>query len=57
MQEYQSIMDESPNGVVLVSFGSIAQSATMPTAIKQSFYKAFAAFPEVNLPYFTISAK
>ncbi len=40
--------DEAADGVVLVSFGSIAQSALMPPRIKQAFLDAFARFPRIT---------
>lgn len=41
-------MDSSKKGVVLVSFGSVAQSSKMPDAIKRAFLDTFKKFPEIN---------
>ncbi|KAI6193283.1 UDP-glucuronosyltransferase [Aphelenchoides besseyi] len=46
--EYEKILTSSKRGVVLVSFGSIAQSANMPPAIKQAFLDTFSAFPDLT---------
>lgn len=35
-------------GVVLVSFGSVAKSSSMPEGMKQSFLTIFSKFPEIT---------
>uniref|UniRef100_A0A7E4V5X1 glucuronosyltransferase n=1 Tax=Panagrellus redivivus TaxID=6233 RepID=A0A7E4V5X1_PANRE len=47
-EDYKKIFDSSKKGVVLLSFGSVAKSATMPARMKQSFLDMFAAFPEIS---------
>ncbi|KAI6184689.1 Glucuronosyltransferase [Aphelenchoides bicaudatus] len=42
---FQQIMDSSKNGVILVSFGTIALSHEIPQRIKQIFLDAFVHFP------------
>ncbi|KAI6195922.1 UDP-glucuronosyltransferase [Aphelenchoides besseyi] len=46
--DYEKILASSKRGVVLVSFGSIAQSANMPPATKQAFLDTFTAFPNLT---------
>ena len=41
-------MNSSKKGVVLVSFGSVAQSNLMPQEMKKKFLEAFAEFPDVT---------
>ncbi len=41
-------MNSSKKGVVLVSFGSVAQSYLMPREMKKAFLEAFAQFPDVT---------
>ncbi|CAG7829093.1 unnamed protein product, partial [Allacma fusca] len=36
-EEYKTLMDNAPNGVVLVAFGSTINLATLPPEIKSSF--------------------
>uniref|UniRef100_A0A914EE61 glucuronosyltransferase n=1 Tax=Acrobeloides nanus TaxID=290746 RepID=A0A914EE61_9BILA len=46
--KYEQIMSSSKKGVVLVSFGSVAQSYLMPQEMKKKFLEAFAEFPDVT---------
>lgn len=41
-------MESSKEGVVLVSFGTMAKSSLMPNATKQAFLDAFAQFPSIT---------
>ena len=41
-------MDNSKKGVILVSFGSVAQSYRMLDEQKKSFLEAFAEFPDIT---------
>lgn len=41
-------MNNAKKGVVLVSFGSVAQSSKMTTAMKKAFLETFKKFPELN---------
>uniref|UniRef100_A0A7E4ZX38 glucuronosyltransferase n=1 Tax=Panagrellus redivivus TaxID=6233 RepID=A0A7E4ZX38_PANRE len=47
-EDYKQIFDSSKKGAVLVSFGSVAKSETMPSKLKESFLDMFAAFPEIS---------
>uniref|UniRef100_A0A914PUN9 glucuronosyltransferase n=1 Tax=Panagrolaimus davidi TaxID=227884 RepID=A0A914PUN9_9BILA len=47
-KEYTDIFDSAKKGVILFSFGSVAQSHKMPAEMKKSFLEAFAKFPEIN---------
>ncbi|KAI6216556.1 UDP-glucuronosyltransferase [Aphelenchoides fujianensis] len=47
-EEYRELLDSSPKGAVLVSFGSVAQSSLMENATKSAFLELFAAFPELQ---------
>ncbi|KAH7706925.1 CRE-UGT-49 protein [Aphelenchoides avenae] len=44
-KEVQAVFDQAEEGVVLFSFGSIADASKMPLEMKLSFMKAFAKFP------------
>ena len=46
--EYRDIFDSVPDGVVLISFGSLAKSSEMPMESKTAFIKTFAKFPRIN---------
>uniref|UniRef100_A0A914CP23 glucuronosyltransferase n=1 Tax=Acrobeloides nanus TaxID=290746 RepID=A0A914CP23_9BILA len=46
--KYEQIMNSSKKGVVLVSFGSVAQSYLMSREMKKAFLDAFAQFPDVT---------
>uniref|UniRef100_A0A914CE27 glucuronosyltransferase n=1 Tax=Acrobeloides nanus TaxID=290746 RepID=A0A914CE27_9BILA len=46
--KYEQILNSSKNGVVLISFGSVAQSYLMPQEMKKKFLEAFAEFPDVT---------
>uniref|UniRef100_A0A914D4A9 glucuronosyltransferase n=1 Tax=Acrobeloides nanus TaxID=290746 RepID=A0A914D4A9_9BILA len=48
VEKYEQIMNSSKKGVVLVSFGSVAQSYLMSREMKKSFLEAFAQFPDVT---------
>uniref|UniRef100_A0A914D7J9 glucuronosyltransferase n=1 Tax=Acrobeloides nanus TaxID=290746 RepID=A0A914D7J9_9BILA len=48
VEKYEQIMNSSKKGVVLVSFGSVAQSYLMSRAMKKAFLEAFAQFPDVT---------
>ena len=41
-------MNSSKKGVILVSFGSVAQSYKMPDLMKKKFLEAFAEFPDIT---------
>ncbi|KAI1695879.1 UDP-glucoronosyl and UDP-glucosyl transferase domain-containing protein [Ditylenchus destructor] len=45
-QGFQQIMDKSKKGVVLFSFGSLADTKLLDPKIKEAFFKSFASFPE-----------
>ncbi|KAI6202645.1 UDP-glucuronosyltransferase [Aphelenchoides fujianensis] len=47
-KDYSRLLDSAPGGVVLVSFGTIAQSANMPPEILTAFQQTFAAFPQLT---------
>nr|XP_040238054.2 UDP-glucosyltransferase 2-like [Anopheles coluzzii]XP_040238055.2 UDP-glucosyltransferase 2-like [Anopheles coluzzii] len=42
----QQIMDQSSNGVIVVSFGSVLKAATLPTAKRNAMLEAFARFEQ-----------
>lgn len=44
----EEIFSESKNGVVLFSFGSIADTTKMTEEMKQAFLNAFSRFPDVT---------
>ncbi|KAI1731325.1 UDP-glucoronosyl and UDP-glucosyl transferase domain-containing protein [Ditylenchus destructor] len=44
-QEMSAIFDKAKDGVVLVSFGTFADSSRMPDHIRMAFMKVFTAFP------------
>uniref|UniRef100_A0A914C5P4 glucuronosyltransferase n=1 Tax=Acrobeloides nanus TaxID=290746 RepID=A0A914C5P4_9BILA len=46
--KYEQIMNSSKKGVVLVSFGSVAQSYLMQQEMKKKFLEAFAQFPDIT---------
>uniref|UniRef100_A0A914QTN9 glucuronosyltransferase n=1 Tax=Panagrolaimus davidi TaxID=227884 RepID=A0A914QTN9_9BILA len=46
--EYKHIFDSAEDGVVLVSFGSLAKSSEMPLENKEAFIKTFEKFPKIN---------
>ena len=46
--EYRAIFDSAPDGVVFISFGSLAKSSEMPMEKKEAFLKIFAKFPRIN---------
>uniref|UniRef100_A0A914CPZ2 glucuronosyltransferase n=1 Tax=Acrobeloides nanus TaxID=290746 RepID=A0A914CPZ2_9BILA len=48
IKKYEQIMNSSKKGVVLVSFGSVAQSYLMSREMKKAFLDAFAQFPDVT---------
>lgn len=41
-------MNSSTRGVVLVSFGTVGKSVSMPDATKKALLQAFAQFPDVT---------
>ncbi|KAI1697584.1 UDP-glucoronosyl and UDP-glucosyl transferase domain-containing protein [Ditylenchus destructor] len=45
-QDFQQIMDKSKKGVVLFSFGSVADTKLLDPKIKEAFFKSFASFSE-----------
>ncbi|KAI6196355.1 UDP-glucuronosyltransferase [Aphelenchoides besseyi] len=45
---YKKILDEAKDGVVYMSFGSVATSHSMPDKFKKAFLDAFKEFPNVN---------
>ena len=45
--EYRDIFDSAPDGVVLISFGSLAKSSEMPEANKNAFIETFKKFPRI----------
>ncbi|KAH7706462.1 UDP-glucoronosyl and UDP-glucosyl transferase, partial [Aphelenchoides avenae] len=47
-KKFEEIMESSKEGVVLVSFGTMAKSSLMPNATKQAFLDAFAQFPNIT---------
>ncbi|KAI6238671.1 UDP-glucuronosyltransferase [Aphelenchoides fujianensis] len=47
-EDYRRLLDSALGGVVLVSFGTIAQSANMPPEILSAFLQTFAAFPHLT---------
>ena len=47
-QKYEQIMNSSKKGVVLVSFGSVAQSYLMQQEMKKKFLEAFAQFSDIT---------
>ncbi|KAI6179014.1 UDP-glucuronosyltransferase [Aphelenchoides besseyi] len=46
--KYKKIFDEAKDGVVYMSFGSVAKSYEMPDKLKKAFLDAFKEFPNVN---------
>ncbi|KAI6174486.1 Cation efflux family protein [Aphelenchoides bicaudatus] len=46
--EFKQILDSSKRGVVVVSFGTIARSFTMPPETKKAFLDAFSDYPDVT---------
>ena len=42
-------MDNSQDGVILMSFGSVANSSSMPLEWKREFVKSFANFPTYTI--------
>lgn len=40
-------MEEAKDGVVLISFGSIAKSSEMSSYLKEAFFDAFISMPNV----------
>uniref|UniRef100_A0A7E4ULK0 UDP-glucuronosyltransferase n=1 Tax=Panagrellus redivivus TaxID=6233 RepID=A0A7E4ULK0_PANRE len=47
-EDYADIFDTAKQGVVYISFGTLAQSKAMPPSVRNSFLAMFAAFPEIN---------
>ncbi|KAI1717675.1 UDP-glucoronosyl and UDP-glucosyl transferase domain-containing protein [Ditylenchus destructor] len=45
-QDFVQIMDKSKRGIVLFSFGSLADTKLLDPKIKEAFFKSFASFPE-----------
>uniref|UniRef100_A0A7E4USJ6 UDP-glucuronosyltransferase n=1 Tax=Panagrellus redivivus TaxID=6233 RepID=A0A7E4USJ6_PANRE len=45
---YQELLDTAKQGVVLVSFGSLAKASAMPDEFKSAFIQMFEAFPKVD---------
>uniref|UniRef100_A0A7E4V2B7 UDP-glucuronosyltransferase n=1 Tax=Panagrellus redivivus TaxID=6233 RepID=A0A7E4V2B7_PANRE len=45
---YKEILENSKEGVVLVSFGSLAKASAMPDEFKAAFVQMFSAFPTVD---------
>ncbi|KAI1703964.1 UDP-glucoronosyl and UDP-glucosyl transferase domain-containing protein [Ditylenchus destructor] len=45
-QDFRQIIDKSKKGVVLFSFGSLADTKLLDPKIKEAFFKSFASFPE-----------
>ncbi|CAG7725584.1 unnamed protein product [Allacma fusca] len=45
--EYKTILDNAPDGVVLIAFGSTINLATLPPEIKSSFLNMMRRFPKV----------
>jgi glucuronosyltransferase len=48
LQDFKKIIDSAVDGAVVVSFGSVANSSTMPDTWKQAFLDTFAAFPKIK---------
>lgn len=46
--KFQAIVDNAEKGVVLVSFGSLADTRSMPLGMKRAFLGAFARFPDYD---------
>lgn len=46
MQNIQKFMDESTNGVILFSLGSIVKASAISTEIRQELLQAFASIPQ-----------
>ena len=47
-QKFEDVMQKSKKGVILVSFGSVAQSINMPQEVKQVFLETFKKFPDIT---------
>uniref|UniRef100_A0AC35F1Y0 UDP-glucuronosyltransferase n=1 Tax=Panagrolaimus sp. PS1159 TaxID=55785 RepID=A0AC35F1Y0_9BILA len=47
-KKYTDIFDSAKKGVILFSFGSVAQSVSMKPEMKKAFLEAFAEFPDIN---------
>uniref|UniRef100_A0AC35GEY4 UDP-glucuronosyltransferase n=1 Tax=Panagrolaimus sp. PS1159 TaxID=55785 RepID=A0AC35GEY4_9BILA len=47
-KKYTDIFDSAKRGVILFSFGSVAQSSHMSSEMKKAFLEAFSQFPEIN---------
>uniref|UniRef100_A0A914YUL6 glucuronosyltransferase n=1 Tax=Panagrolaimus superbus TaxID=310955 RepID=A0A914YUL6_9BILA len=47
-KKYTDIFNSAKKGVILFSFGSVAQSHQMKSETKKAFLEAFAEFPEIN---------
>ena len=45
-QDFQSIMDNAVDGVILIAFGSTVNLATMPPAMKGYFFEMMRNFPK-----------
>uniref|UniRef100_A0A914DB59 glucuronosyltransferase n=1 Tax=Acrobeloides nanus TaxID=290746 RepID=A0A914DB59_9BILA len=48
VMKYEEIFNSSKKGVILVSFGSVAQSYKMPEEVKKTFLETFAQFPDIT---------
>uniref|UniRef100_A0A914YU60 glucuronosyltransferase n=1 Tax=Panagrolaimus superbus TaxID=310955 RepID=A0A914YU60_9BILA len=46
--DYKDIFDSAVDGVVLISFGSLAKSSEMSSFNKNAFIKTFKKFPKIN---------
>uniref|UniRef100_A0A914D3A4 glucuronosyltransferase n=1 Tax=Acrobeloides nanus TaxID=290746 RepID=A0A914D3A4_9BILA len=46
--KFEDIMQKSKKGVILVSFGTVALSHSMPQEVKQVFLETFKKFPDVT---------
>ena len=47
-QTFENIVQKAKDGVILISFGSVAQSHQMPIDVKRAFLKAFSTFPSID---------
>uniref|UniRef100_A0AC34FSE1 UDP-glucuronosyltransferase n=1 Tax=Panagrolaimus sp. ES5 TaxID=591445 RepID=A0AC34FSE1_9BILA len=47
-KKYNDIFDSAKKGVILFSFGSVAQSYRMKAETKKAFLEAFSEFPDIN---------
>ncbi|KAG8309521.1 UDP-glucuronosyltransferase 1-1 [Homalodisca vitripennis] len=45
-KDLQQILDQSPQGVIIVSFGSLVYVSSIPDYVIRIFLKAFSSFPQ-----------